>query len=77
MGLEYLICANAQTDLLCLTKFRGMVRSKPIDAGIVQRFSENVDIPLSGMMETFAVKPQEFEDGLRLAPENWRKQGVV
>jgi hypothetical protein len=53
------------------------IRSTPIDAGIVQRFGENVDIPLSGMMEMFAVQPREFEVGLRLAVENWRRQGVV
>jgi hypothetical protein len=53
------------------------IRATPINAGIVQRFSENVDIPLSEMMETFAVQLREFEVGLQLAVENWRRQGVV
>ena len=53
------------------------IRATPIDAGIVQRFGENVDIPLSGMIEMFAVQPREFEAGLGLAVENWRRQGVV
>jgi uncharacterized protein YbjT (DUF2867 family) len=53
------------------------IRSTPIDAGIVQRFGENVNMPLSDMMEMFAVQPREFEAGLRLAVENWRRQGVM
>jgi uncharacterized protein YbjT (DUF2867 family) len=53
------------------------IRTTPIDAGIVQRFGENVNIPLSGMMEMFAVQPREFEVGLNLAIENWRRQGVL
>jgi nucleoside-diphosphate-sugar epimerase len=53
------------------------IRAAPIDAGIVQRFGENLDIPLSGMMEMFAVQPREFEVGLRLAVENWRRQGAL
>jgi uncharacterized protein YbjT (DUF2867 family) len=53
------------------------VRSTPIDVGIVLRFGENVNVPLSDMMEMFAVQPREFEVGLRLAVENWRRQGVI
>jgi uncharacterized protein YbjT (DUF2867 family) len=53
------------------------VLSKPIDVGIVQRFGENVDIPLSDMATAFAVRPRDFEAGLNLALENWRREGVV
>ena len=56
-----------------LNRFRGT----PFDPGIVQRFGENVDIPVSEMMEMFGVRPRDFEAGLRLAVENWRGQGVV
>jgi nucleoside-diphosphate-sugar epimerase len=53
------------------------IRSTQIDAGIVERFGENVDIPLSQMREMFAVQPREFEVGLRLAIDGWRHQGVM
>ncbi len=53
------------------------ILAKSIDIGIVQRFGENVDIPLSDMANTLAVQPRDFEAGLRLAIENWRRQGVV
>jgi uncharacterized protein YbjT (DUF2867 family) len=53
------------------------LRSAQIDAGIVERFDENVDIPWSHMMEMFAVEPREFEVGIRLAIDNWRGQGVL
>lgn len=53
------------------------IRGTPFDVGIVQRFGENVDIPLSEMMEMFGLQPRNFEVGIRLALENWRRQGVV
>jgi nucleoside-diphosphate-sugar epimerase len=53
------------------------VRSTQIDAGIVERFGENVDIPLSQMSEMFDVQPREFEVGLRSAMDGWRRQGVM
>jgi hypothetical protein len=53
------------------------IRATQIYAGIVQRFGENVDIPLSQMREMFAVQPREFEVGLRLAIDGWRHQGVM
>lgn len=53
------------------------VLAKPIDVGIVQRFAEDVNIPLSDIASMFAVQPRDFEAGLRLALENWRHQGVV
>jgi nucleoside-diphosphate-sugar epimerase len=62
---------------LLAISFLNRVRATPIDAGIVQRFGENVSIPLSEMMEMFAVQPREFEAGLQLALENWRRHGIV
>jgi nucleoside-diphosphate-sugar epimerase len=53
------------------------VRAAQIDAGIIERFGENVDIPLLPMAEVLAVKPREFEVGIRLAVDNWRRQGVM
>lgn len=52
-------------------------RGTPFDRGIVQRFGENVDIPLSRMREMFGVQPRAFEVGIRLAVENWRQQGDI
>jgi nucleoside-diphosphate-sugar epimerase len=62
---------------LMAISFINRVRATPIDAGIVQRFGENVSIPLSEMMDMFAVQPHEFAAGLQLALENWRRNGVV
>lgn len=53
------------------------VSGKPIDVGIVHRFSENVDIELSGMANMLAVQPRDFEAGLRLALENWQHQKIA
>jgi uncharacterized protein YbjT (DUF2867 family) len=53
------------------------ILAKPVDIGIVQRFGEDVRIPLSDMKNMFAVQPRDFEAGLRLALKNWRQQGVV
>jgi uncharacterized protein YbjT (DUF2867 family) len=53
------------------------VRITRIDSGMIGRFGENVNVPLSPMVEMFAVQPREFEAGIRLAIENWRRQGVI
>jgi uncharacterized protein YbjT (DUF2867 family) len=53
------------------------VLTAQVDAGIIARFGENVDIPLSPMMDMLAVKPRKFEAGIRLAVDNWRRQGVM
>jgi nucleoside-diphosphate-sugar epimerase len=63
--------------LLAAISLLNKVRSTSIDPGIVQRFSENVDISLSDMENMFSVRPREFEVGLRLALENWQRQGVI
>ncbi|QWG25084.1 hypothetical protein KMZ93_09505 [Bradyrhizobium sediminis] len=63
--------------LLVAIRLLNKIRTTQIDTGIVQRFSENVDIPLVAMMKMFAVQPREFEAGIRLALENWRRDGVV
>ncbi|MBR1302287.1 NAD(P)-dependent oxidoreductase [Bradyrhizobium sp. AUGA SZCCT0042] len=57
--------------------FLNKVRGTSIDPGIVQRLDENVDIPLSEMIEMFGLQPRDFEVGLRLALEDWRRQGVM
>ncbi|MDO9299349.1 hypothetical protein [Bradyrhizobium sp.] len=57
-------------------QFLNKIGATQIEAGFVQRFSENVNVSLAAMTTMFAVQPREFEVGLRLALENWRQQGV-
>jgi nucleoside-diphosphate-sugar epimerase len=77
IGRRYVIVPVPASLLLVAMSVLNKVRRRPIDAGIVQRFGENVDVPLSGMMEMFGVQPRDFEFGLRSALENWRRQGVL
>lgn len=77
IGRKCFIIPVPEPLLLVAISLLNGVRRTSIDAGIVQRFGENVDIPLSEMMEMFGLQPRDFEVGLRLALENWRRQGVV
>jgi uncharacterized protein YbjT (DUF2867 family) len=56
-----------------LNKFR----STSIDAGIVKRLGESVNVPISDMLDLFGVRPREFEIGLRLAVQDWRRKGIL
>jgi nucleoside-diphosphate-sugar epimerase len=63
--------------LIVAVSFLNKVLAKPIDVGIVQRFNQDVDISVSEMTKMFAVQPRDFEVGLTLAIENWRRARVL
>lgn len=48
-----------------------------IDANIVRRFAEDVDIPLSRMIEALSVQPRNFETGIGQAVAGWMRDGVL
>lgn len=45
------------------------------DPGIIRRFSESVNVPLSMMRDELAVTPRDFRVGIGLAVSGWRRQG--
>jgi uncharacterized protein YbjT (DUF2867 family) len=47
-----------------------------IDANIVRRFREDVNISLSSMQDMLTVVPRNFRAGIALAVENWRQSDV-
>jgi nucleoside-diphosphate-sugar epimerase len=48
-----------------------------LDANVIRRFREDVDIPLAEMTAALGVTPRDFESGLRLAVENWTKAKII
>lgn len=77
MDRRYVIVPVPASLLSAAIFLLNKVGGTSLDPGIVQRFGENVEIPLLEMMEMFGLQPRDFEVGLRSALENWRRQGVV
>lgn len=50
---------------------------KQVDANIVRRFRENVDVPTSAMMESLSVRPRDFESGIEQAVADWTRDGTL
>lgn len=49
---------------------------KVVDPDVIRRFGDNVDISISRMREILPVNPCSFEEGIALAIEKWRQQGL-
>jgi len=48
-----------------------------VDANVVRRFRENVDIPVAAMIESLSVRPRDFESGIKQAVADWRREGAL
>jgi len=48
-----------------------------LDADVIRRFREDVDVDLAGMIGTLGVTPRDFETGLRQAVDDWRRAGAI
>lgn len=44
----------------------------PVDANVLRRFREDIDVPLASMREQLGVLPRRFEVGLQQALQGWR-----
>ena len=50
---------------------------KQVDADMVRRFRENVDVSISAMMEGLSVRPRDFESGIGQAVADWTREGSI
>ncbi|MDR3469822.1 MAG: hypothetical protein P4M07_28160 [Xanthobacteraceae bacterium] len=48
-----------------------------LDANVIRRFREDVDVPLDAMTRTLEVIPRDFDSGVRQAVADWRRAGVI
>jgi nucleoside-diphosphate-sugar epimerase len=48
-----------------------------VDPGIVERFAEDVDVPVMTMQEQLSVSPREFRTGIAAAVADWRRSGQL
>lgn len=50
---------------------------RKLDANVIRRFREDVDVDLAGMIAALGVTPRTFEAGIRQAVDGWRQTGVI
>ncbi len=50
---------------------------RALDANVIRRFREDVDIDLASMTRTLGVTPRDFATGIRQAVDEWRRAGVI
>ena len=48
-----------------------------LDANVIRRFREDVDVPLDAMTQTLGVTPRDFDSGVRQAVAEWQRTGVI
>jgi nucleoside-diphosphate-sugar epimerase len=50
---------------------------RKLDANVVRRFREDVNISISEMVTALLVQPRDFESGIRQAVANWQREGAT
>ncbi len=48
-----------------------------LDANVVRRFREDVNVPISEMVASLSVQPRDFESGIRQAVAGWTRDGSL
>jgi len=49
----------------------------PVNADVIRRFGEDVNIPLATMTEQLGISPRDFASGIALAVAEWRRAGII
>lgn len=57
--------------------FLNRIGVRQIDADMVRRFGENVDVSVSEMVGNLAIQPRDFENGIRQAVADWKREGAL
>ena len=50
---------------------------RQVDANMVRRFGENVNVSISEMIGSLSVQPRDFEKGIRQAVADWKRVGAL
>lgn len=65
------------TPVIGALAFANQLGLRALDADIVRRFREDVDVPLDAMIGQLGVTPRDFPTGVRQAVADWTRQGQI